>query len=201
MPNIWEPQQYALRASSFALALLLAGAEPEELATAVYSLPVIYSCIINFLSGIDVLPLEDEMSNSVNIFCYGSLMYPEVWNLVVEGDYKQQQAQIFGYRRKKIKNEEYPGIIAAKKEDSVEGIIYFNVCNDDLKRLDLFEGNQYIRVEVNCFLSSNSYFKSHTYIINSHHQTIVDDEDWDKQQFEQNGLKKFLSKYRGFSAL
>lgn len=140
------------------------------------------------------------MSNSVNIFCYGSLMYPQVWNLVVKGNYQQQQAQIFNYRRKKIKNEEYPGIIAAKTEDIVEGIVYFNVSNDDLKRLDLFEGNQYIRVEVNCLLSQNSYFIAHTYVINPQYRAIVDDEDWDKQQFEQNGLKKFLRKYQGFSA-
>jgi gamma-glutamylcyclotransferase (GGCT)/AIG2-like uncharacterized protein YtfP len=141
------------------------------------------------------------MNNLVNIFCYGSLMYPEVWNLVVEGNYKKQSGQIFGYCRKKIKNEEYPGLIAAKAEDSVEGIVYFNVSNEDLKRLDLFEGNQYIRVEVNCLLSHNSYLKTHTYIINPQEQAIVDREDWDKQQFEQNGLKKFLNKYKGFSAL
>jgi len=141
------------------------------------------------------------MNNLVNIFCYGSLMYPEVWNLVVEGDYQQQPGQIFGYRRKKIKNEEYPGLIAAKAEDTVEGLVYCNVSNDDLKRLDLFEGNQYIRVEVDCLLSHNSYLKTHTYLINPQEQTIVDKEDWDKQHFEQNGLKNFLNKYKGFSAL
>lgn len=141
------------------------------------------------------------MNSLVNIFCYGSLMYPEVWNLVVEGNYQQQPGQIFGYRRKKIRNEEYPGLIAAQAKDSVEGIVYFSVSNDDVKRLDLFEGNQYIRVEVNCLLSDNNFLKTHTYLINPQQPTIVNPEDWDKQQFEQNGLKKFLDKYKGFSAL
>jgi gamma-glutamylcyclotransferase (GGCT)/AIG2-like uncharacterized protein YtfP len=140
------------------------------------------------------------MDNLINVFCYGSLMYPEVWNLVVEGDYQQQPAKLFGYRRKKIKNEEYPGIIAGNQEDMVEGTIYLNLSNHDLKRLDLFEGDLYLRVKLNCLLPQNSYLTAHTYVINPQYQTIVDEQDWDKQQFEQNGLKKFLSKYQGVSA-
>ncbi|AFZ35810.1 AIG2 family protein [Stanieria cyanosphaera PCC 7437] len=140
------------------------------------------------------------MSNSINLFCYGSLMYPEVWHLIVKDKYQQQQAKVFGYRRKKIKNEEYPGLIASKQEDSIQGTVYFNVSTQDLKRLDLFEGNQYIRVKVNCILCNESYIESYTYIINPHDQTIVEKEDWNQEEFEQNGLKQFLNKYRGFSA-
>ena len=140
------------------------------------------------------------MNNSVNMFCYGSLMYPEVWHLVVEGRYQQQQAKIFGYQRKKIKNEEYPGLITTRQEDSVQGIIYFNVSAQDLERLDIFEGNQYIRIKVNCLLSNNSYLETHTYIINPQYRMVVENEDWDQEEFEQNGLKVFLNKYKGFSA-
>ncbi|BAU62655.1 hypothetical protein STA3757_00050 [Stanieria sp. NIES-3757] len=140
------------------------------------------------------------MNNSVNIFCYGSLMYPKVWDLVVEGKYQQQQARIFGYGRKKIKNEEYPGLISTKQEDFVEGIVYFNVSFQDLKRLDLFEGNQYIRIRVNCLLADTFLVETQTYMINPHQQSIVENEDWNQEKFAQWGLEKFLNKYQGFSA-
>lgn len=140
------------------------------------------------------------MNNSVNIFCYGSLMYPEVWHLVVEDRYKQEQARVFGYGRRKIKNEEYPGLITTKQEDIVQGVVYFDVSNYDLKRLDIFEGNQYIRIKVNCLLNDDFFIDAHTYMINPQQQSIVENENWNKEEFEQHGLEKFLNKYQGFSA-
>lgn len=136
----------------------------------------------------------------MNIFCYGSLMYPEVWNLIVKGRYQQQQAKICGYRRKKVKNELYPGLIATLPEDTVAGTVYFSVTDEDLTRLDLFEAEIYIRIKVNCFLVNNSCIEAFAYLIHPQKQTVLEPEDWNQQEFETNGLTRFLKKYQGFTA-
>ncbi len=138
------------------------------------------------------------MNNLVNIFCYGSLMYPEVWNLIVKGKYQQQQAKISGYRRKKLKNEAYPGLIAALPEDTVEGNVYFSITDEDLTRLDMFEGELYTRIKVKCFLVNNTSIEAFAYLIHPQKQTVLEPEDWNQQEFETNDLTKFLNEYQGF---
>ncbi len=83
----------------------------------------------------------------MNVFTYGSLMFPEVWSLVVSGDYRAIQATLDGHARFAIDGETYPGMVRMRGSH-VPGVVYLDVDDDDLARLDAFEGDDYLRAAV-----------------------------------------------------
>ncbi len=47
----------------------------------------------------------------INIFVYGTLLFRCIWESVVEGSYRQRDAQIERFRRYRIKNRSYPALV------------------------------------------------------------------------------------------
>ncbi len=84
---------------------------------------------------------------STNIFTYGSLMFPEVWTRVVAGDYRSVRARLDGHARFEVRDQTYPGMVA-QPGASVEGVLYLDVDDADLARLDHFEGDDYLRASL-----------------------------------------------------
>jgi gamma-glutamylcyclotransferase (GGCT)/AIG2-like uncharacterized protein YtfP len=79
-----------------------------------------------------------------NVFTYGSLMFPEVWNRVVRGNYPFRPARLDHYRRHALVDVSYPAIVA-EPGANVEGVLYLGVDEADVARLDAFEGAEYRR--------------------------------------------------------
>ena len=81
---------------------------------------------------------------SCNIFTYGSLMFPNVWEQVVRGRYASVKAALEDHARYAIAGESYPGMVA-QTGATVEGILYLDIDAADIARLDTFEGHDYRR--------------------------------------------------------
>ena len=74
-------------------------------------------------------------------------MIPEVMYAVTTREFRFKNAILRGYARFTVKGESYPGIIPVT--DAVtEGIIYFDVDESSLARLDAFEGDLYQRTAI-----------------------------------------------------
>ena len=86
-----------------------------------------------------------------NVFTYGSLMFADVWMRVVEGDYRSLRARLDDHARFEVRDQTYPGMVA-QQNSQVEGVLYLDVGDVDLARLDQFEGDDYVRatLEVVC---------------------------------------------------
>lgn len=82
-----------------------------------------------------------------HVFTYGSLMFPAVWQRVVRGNYRSATAILDNHARYAVRGVDYPGVVA-QDHASVEGVLYFNVAEEDLARLDMFEGSEYRRIAV-----------------------------------------------------
>lgn len=98
-----------------------------------------------------------------NVFTYGSLMFPDVWERVVRGSYQCSPATVYGCARFAIAGETYPGMIE-QADASVEGILYFDVDAADLAALDAFEGDDYRRVVLQAKLESGGTIEAGTYL-------------------------------------
>ena len=83
----------------------------------------------------------------MNVFTYGSLMYPRVWELVVSGHYRSLRGTVRGFERRRISGEVYPALVRGAPESAVEGVLYLDVSAADVAALDRFEGEPYARVE------------------------------------------------------
>ncbi|WP_235297008.1 gamma-glutamylcyclotransferase family protein [Portibacter marinus] len=81
----------------------------------------------------------------VNLFVYGTLMDAETWSYFTTKTYHSTSFVLKGYVKKRIKDRPYPGIIV-HPDSFVEGILYANVEEDDIYRLDEYEGDEYDRI-------------------------------------------------------
>lgn len=134
-----------------------------------------------------------------NIFVYGTLTYDEVWNSIVQSKREKTGAQLKGYKRLKVKKEEYPGIV--KGEGTVRGFVRFDVDETNVARLDDFEADEYERVEEYVQDKNGQDIKVDVYRIREEYKYILEDHDWDLSNFEKIGLEKFRLNYPGFKRI
>lgn len=132
-----------------------------------------------------------------NIFVYGSLMFNEVWQRLIQNQYHKVNVQLHGFIRLKLKDEEYPGIIPSP-DNRVTGKLYLNISASDIEQLDIFEGEFYQRSQV-IVLSDKNEYTAETYLFKHKYLTLLSGKEWDENLFREKGLKKFLDKYGYFN--
>lgn len=98
-----------------------------------------------------------------NLFTYGSLMFPTVWEKVVNGRYRHARAVLADHARYAIANECYPGMVR-QSGATVQGVLYFDVDAADLARLDIFEGADYRRAAIAVRLPDGAQVQAETYL-------------------------------------
>ena len=83
----------------------------------------------------------------MNLFVYGTLMFPEVWRRVAGGEHRRQSATLRNYAAYRVRGEPYP-VLAPAPGATVSGAIVYGVEDDVLTRLDAYEGDLYVRIDV-----------------------------------------------------
>jgi gamma-glutamylcyclotransferase (GGCT)/AIG2-like uncharacterized protein YtfP len=126
---------------------------------------------------------------NTHVFTYGSLMFAEVWQRVVRGQYAACAATLDGYRRFAVRDETYPGIVVSKG-NSVAGLVYTDVDAADVTRLDQFEGELYDRIDATVTDAHGGAMKVQTYLFLQ--PSGLTDQPWVPQSF---ALQQFLATY------
>lgn len=132
------------------------------------------------------------MADGMNVFTYGSLMFPSVWQKVVRGDYRSSTASIQGFRRVCVREGSHPALIIAPRAAPIVGRLYFGISAEDVARLDYFETRNYQRVLVAVTVNGIAT-AAHTYL--AANIDLLTDTDWNETTFEQTGLPVFLTTY------
>ncbi|MGI4849382.1 MAG: gamma-glutamylcyclotransferase family protein [Janthinobacterium lividum] len=100
---------------------------------------------------------------TTTVFTYGSLMFPRVWQNVVRGSYRASNAHVKEHGRFAVHGEKYPGMVLLPGS-SVDGVLYHDLDDADLLRLDRFEGSEYRRDTVIATLEDGQQIEADTYI-------------------------------------
>jgi len=133
----------------------------------------------------------------MKIFTYGTLMIPEVMYAVTTREFRFKNAILRGYARFTVKGESYPGIIPAT--DAVtEGILYFDVDELSLERLDAFEGVLYQRTPILVEMEGEEIFNALAYVIKPKFRNYLSSSEWNVKEFAQKHLEAFLETYSSF---
>jgi len=133
----------------------------------------------------------------MNIFTYGTLMIPGVMYAVTAREFRFKNAILRGYVRFTVKGEFYPGILPVT--DAVtEGIIYFDVDELSLARLDAFEGELYQRTPVPVEPEKDEILNAETYVIKPEYRGYLSSKEWNVKEFNQKHLGAFLETYQSF---
>lgn len=138
----------------------------------------------------------------MHVFTYGSLMFPEVWNIVVGREFRTVHGTLSGYSRFRVEDAVYPGIIAAADVCSVEGLIYLDVDAASVERLDRFEGEFYDRLPLSINCADGEGRIADAYTISDKYLHVLTAESWTAEWFASSGgLADFIARYHGFSRL
>jgi gamma-glutamylcyclotransferase (GGCT)/AIG2-like uncharacterized protein YtfP len=134
----------------------------------------------------------------MNLFTYGSLMFDEVWSHLVHGDYTRRPARLHGFARRRVQGDVYPVIVRSQSGDWVDGVVYFDIEPDDLKRLDVFEAEPYDRQTHIVVVDGCERHGADAYVLKDCYRHMIQDCEWDPQWFEREALPIFMGSYRGF---
>jgi gamma-glutamylcyclotransferase (GGCT)/AIG2-like uncharacterized protein YtfP len=132
-----------------------------------------------------------------NIFAYGTLMISAVMYAVTSRHFPLQKAILKGYARFTVKGESFPGIVPVT-DKSTEGILYFNVDEPSLERLDIFEGDLYQRTPILVETEGEEILNAETYVIKPEYRDYLSSKGWDVNKFTKTYLETFLESYQGF---
>ena len=134
----------------------------------------------------------------MNIFTYGSLMFPSVLKAVTGREFAAKKARLKNYARFKVKGESYPGLTPLKGAET-EGVLYMGLDALSVKRLDDFEGELYERTEIPADTLEGESLTAQTYAIKAQYRDRLSSEEWDPERFEKADLIDFMASYRGFN--
>jgi len=106
-------------------------------------------------------------------------------------------ATLRGYARFTVKGESYPGIVP-RTDAATEGVIYFDVDELSLERLDEFEGDLYQRTPVLAEMERGGISDAEAYVIKPKFRDHLSLTEWNVVEFTQKHLEAFLETYSGF---
>jgi gamma-glutamylcyclotransferase (GGCT)/AIG2-like uncharacterized protein YtfP len=131
----------------------------------------------------------------MNLFVYGTLMWPEVMAAVAGRSLEGRPAVLDGVRRVAVRGEVYPALISGG--DSIDGILYQQVTEQELAALDHFEGAEYDRrtVTVRC---GDEAVQAGVYFASDAARPMLDDRDWTPASLSPDKLQQFRSAYKGW---
>ena len=128
------------------------------------------------------------------LFSYGTLQLPEVMRAVIGQTYPGVNARLPGYALYRVKDAVYPGIIESP-DDETSGILYRGMNDEDLKVLDLFEGELYERRLVQVNTEDGKSYDAWVYVISLKNKSYLTQETWHLKIFIKEGLDTFMKSY------
>jgi gamma-glutamylcyclotransferase (GGCT)/AIG2-like uncharacterized protein YtfP len=135
-----------------------------------------------------------------NLFAYGTLMVQQILHAVTGIDRAGMPGLLFGYQRRLLRGEVYPGI-RPDRQARVAGILYANLTQPAWQRLDRFEGELYRRETVEVALADHQRMRAQTYVLKPQYYGLLSREPWTLEQFLNTGISPFVAGYRGFDQL
>ena len=130
---------------------------------------------------------------SQNLFAYGTLMFPEVWERIGIEEFKSTPAILPGFAIYRVHDAVFPGIVRASEENCVKGVMYLDLDEETLFEIDTYESGLYKREEVTATLDNGEVVQCSAYVIPDSRRQALTEEPWDAAQFQENELKKYLN--------
>lgn len=150
----------------------------------------------------------------MNLFAYGTLMVDEIMAEVCAQSVAGERALLRNFSRRAVHEQPFPALIAAAGEQ-VWGVLYRDLNDASVARLDRFEGEMYARHPVQVQLAAApqadtgadadagaaARVDAQVYVVEPAYHQLVSEQAWDYERFLQSGRQRFESGYRGYRAL
>jgi len=138
----------------------------------------------------------------MHIFTYGTLMFPEVWRAVAGWNCSSIAGSVRGFSAYRVRGAVFPGIIATKERDAVRGILYFDVSEAAVARLDQFENDFYVRQSLTIVCEDGIERQADAYVVPTDRRDVLTDEAWRRESFvASGGVDEFMARFAGFERI
>jgi gamma-glutamylcyclotransferase (GGCT)/AIG2-like uncharacterized protein YtfP len=131
----------------------------------------------------------------MHMFTYGSLMIPRVMEVISGRLFDAAPARLQGYVRYALRGETYPGLVE-EAAAATDGVLWRDVDDDSLRRIDAFEGDWYERQAVQVLVEEDA-MPAETYVLIEAQRHRVSRRPWSRARFESRYLQRFLCSYGG----
>jgi len=133
----------------------------------------------------------------MNVFCYGTLMWLDIWQHTVRSEYAVKDAYLKSFKCRKVKGENFPALIRSHGDESdkniVEGKVYFEINAEDFIRVQEHIGKQFEIIDGVCFIDGSGLpISVKIFLWKAEHRSLLSSETWTKEWFEE----KILYHYR-----
>ena len=127
----------------------------------------------------------------MNIFAYGTLIVPEVMQRVAGKSFRAREGVLRGYARFRVKDGPEAAVIPFP-DMQTDGVVYYDVDEESLRRLDSFEGPLFHRVEANVEAENGEWVEADIYVLRLRQRERLTAKPWDELQFREKDLERFL---------
>lgn len=127
----------------------------------------------------------------MRLFCYGTLMFPEVMQLLTGGHFESVAADLEDYGCYTVNGHTFPGIVG-EAGAVTHGLVYAGIGDSLLRKLDRYEGDLYERVRVCATDPEGRPLQAWTYVIPQASRGLLSKQAWDRHTFEREHLKAYL---------
>jgi gamma-glutamylcyclotransferase (GGCT)/AIG2-like uncharacterized protein YtfP len=135
----------------------------------------------------------------MHIFTYGTLMFPEVWQAVAGRAFDSVVGRLDGFAVCRVAGAVFPGIIAAEAS-SVPGVVYLDVDEAAVERLDRFEDDFYDRQTLSIDCVDGNQRTADAYVVPAERRQVLTNEPWTRESFiASGGLEQFVRRFAGFA--
>jgi gamma-glutamylcyclotransferase (GGCT)/AIG2-like uncharacterized protein YtfP len=129
----------------------------------------------------------------MNLFTYGTLMFPEVWKRIDIGEFVSTPAILHGFAIYRVRDTVFPGIVRASATDQVRGLTFLDLDEATLFEIDTYETGFYERIDVTATLDSGAEVPCSVYVIPDSRRHELTDDSWDALHFKEKELEKYLN--------
>jgi hypothetical protein len=128
----------------------------------------------------------------MNVFVSGPLMFRDLIKAVTGKVFTVESGVLHGYAQFTIKDEGQSAMIPFP-DRMVEGVVYLDVDDDSLARIDAFQGNRFEREEVTVEAENGEWLEASAYCLKQRRRKILSAEEWSEDVYRDNFLKKDLA--------
>jgi gamma-glutamylcyclotransferase (GGCT)/AIG2-like uncharacterized protein YtfP len=130
----------------------------------------------------------------MNLFAYGTLMWPEVLADVIGRSVEGEPAILHDARRLRVNDQVYPSLVSSEGFE-VEGVIYFDLTESEIAALDRFEGSEYERRLV-AIEATGGPFEAAVYFSSERGMALLEKDEWHPEQLSQTLVDHFRNTYK-----
>ena len=129
----------------------------------------------------------------MNLFTYGTLVFPEVWQRIAVREAVAEPAVLAGFAIYRVRGAVFPGIVREDSLDGVQGVLYRDLDDDTVFELDAYESDFYLREAVTVVTDAGEAVGCQVYVVPDFRRDMLTDETWDAKWFAEHKLEKYLS--------